>query len=188
MQLSYPPCVACRRPVSPGAFFCAYCGTYVLDARGTTVVASRFSRFGAFLLNGVLFILTLGVGWLIWWFIVAKKGQNPGKAIVGLRVIKAKGTPAGVGTMLLRGLMGLVLQYGLGLIFIGWLDPLWLLWDDRSQTLRDKLVDTLVVRARGSEHFIAANFDPRLEGLAATGSIVQQPSADAPVGTGSASG
>ena len=79
-------CLSCKRLLGEG-LFCAYCGTFVLDPRGTVKMASRLSRLGSAIVNVLLFILTLGIGWIIWWFIVAPKGQNPGKAVVGLRAV-----------------------------------------------------------------------------------------------------
>ena len=142
-------CLVCHRPLQPG-IFCQYCGTFVLDPNGTVVMASRLSRLGSWLVNLLLFVLTLGIGWIIWWFIVAPKGQNPGKAVVGLRVIRADGTAATTGWMFVRGLLGIVLS-----IVPFYLDNLWLLWDPAAQTLHDKLAATVVVRAQGSEHVVA---------------------------------
>ena len=144
-----PECISCRRPLSPG-LFCPYCGVFVLDPQGTVVMASRLSRLGAAIVNVLLQILTLYIGWVIWWFIVAPRGQNPGKAVVGLRVIRADGRAAGTGDMFVRGLVGIVL----GLVPF-YLDDLWLLWDRNAQTLHDKVVETVVVKARGSERIVA---------------------------------
>lgn len=144
-----PECISCRRPLPPG-LFCPYCGVFVLDPQGTVVMAGRLSRLGAAIVNVLLQILTLYIGWVIWWFIVAPRGQNPGKALVGLRVIRADGRAAGTGDMFVRGLVGIVL----GLVPF-YLDDLWLLWDKNAQTLHDKVVETVVVKARGSERIVA---------------------------------
>jgi uncharacterized RDD family membrane protein YckC len=126
-----------------------YCGTFVLDPNATVVVASRLSRLWGWVVNALIMILTLGIGWVIWWFIVAPRGQNPGKALVGTRVIRTDGRAARTGWMFVRGLLGAIL----GLIPF-FLDELWLLWDRDTQTLHDKLADTVVVRAQGSEHVV----------------------------------
>ncbi len=141
-------CLVCRRPLGPG-LFCEYCGAFVLDTKGTVVMASRVSRLGAWIVNGLLFLLTLGIGWIIWWFVVAPRGQNPGKAVVGLRVIRADGRAAYTGWMFVRGLLAFVCS-----IIPFYLDNLWLLWDRDAQTLHDKLAGTVVVKARGSEYII----------------------------------
>jgi uncharacterized RDD family membrane protein YckC len=141
-------CVSCQRPLPPG-LFCPYCGVFVLDPQGTVVVASRLSRLGAYIVNALLMIVTLYIGWVIWWFIVAPRGQNPGKALVGLRVIKSNGEAAKTGAMFVRGVVGIVLG-----VIPFYLDDLWILWDKDSQTLHDKVVSTVVVRARGSERVV----------------------------------
>jgi hypothetical protein len=96
-------------------------------------------------------IFTLGIGWLIWWFIVAPRGQNPGKAVVGIRVIRTNGDAVRTGGMFVRGLAGMLCG-----ILPFYLDDLWILWDRDAQTLHDKLVNTVVVRARGSEKIVEA--------------------------------
>ena len=142
------PCRSCGQPIGPG-LFCPYCGVFVLDPQGTTIMASRLSRLGSWIVNALLLVLTLVIGWIIWWFIVAPRGQNPGKAVVGLRVIRTDGRAATTGWMFVRGLCGIVC----GLIPL-YLDELWLLWDKDAQTLHDKLAGTVVVRAQGSEHIV----------------------------------
>lgn len=142
-------CLSCHRPLGEG-LFCQYCGVFVLDPQGTTVMASRLSRLGAWIVNALIMIFTLFIGWVIWWFIVAPRGQNPGKAVVGLRVIRTDGRAVDTGWMFVRGLLGIVL----GFIPL-YLDNLWLLWDRDAQTLHDKLAGTVVVKAQGSEHIVA---------------------------------
>jgi uncharacterized RDD family membrane protein YckC len=141
-------CISCRRAPGPG-LFCDYCGVFVLDPQGTVVMASRLSRLGSHIVNVLLTFLTLGIGWIIWWFIVAPRGQNPGKAVVGLRVIKTDGRAARTGDMFVRGLVGIVLG-----VLPFYLDDIWLLWDKDAQTLHDKVVGTVVVKAQGSERVV----------------------------------
>ena len=141
-------CRSCGRPL-PAGLFCVFCGAFVLDPLGTTVMASRIARLGSWAVNLLIAVLTLGIGWLIWWAIVAKRGQNPGKAVVGLRVIRSDGRAVYTGWMFVRGVTGIVC----GIIPLQ-LDNLWLLWDKDAQTLHDKLAGTVVVRAKGSEHIV----------------------------------
>jgi uncharacterized RDD family membrane protein YckC len=112
-------------------------------------MAGRGERLLAWFVSAVILILTLGIGWIIWWFIVAPRGQNPGKAVVGIRVIRTNGDAVRTGGMFVRGLVGQ---------FAGWipffLDDLWILWDRDAQTIHDKLVNTIVVRAQGSEKIV----------------------------------
>ena len=141
-------CVKCQQPLGEG-LFCQFDGTYVLDTEGTVVMASRGDRLISWLVSGLILFFTLGIGWLIWWFIVAPRGQNPGKAVVGIRVIRTNGDAVRTGGMLARGLAGFVAG-----IIPFYLDELWLLWDRDAQTLHDKIVSTVVVRARGSEKIV----------------------------------
>ena len=41
--------------------------------------ATPLRRLGALLLDGLLCFLTLVVGYIIWWLIVLRRGQTPGK-------------------------------------------------------------------------------------------------------------
>jgi uncharacterized RDD family membrane protein YckC len=141
-------CPRCQRAVGEG-LFCQYDGTFILDAEGTVVLGGRGERILAWFINALLLVFTLFVGWLIWWFIVAPRGQNPGKAIVGLRVIGTDGRAVRTGGMFVRGLASLLA----GLIPL-YLDNLWMLWDRDAQCLHDKLVNTVVVKAHGSEKII----------------------------------
>jgi uncharacterized RDD family membrane protein YckC len=153
-------CVSCGRPFSESRF-CPYCGTFVWDSEGTVVVASRLERLGSWFISGILVFLTLGIGWIIWWFIVAPRGQNPGKAVVGLRVIRADGRAVNTLYMFLRGLAGIALGF-----IPFYLDDIWILWDKDSQTLHDKLADTVVVKARGSEKIVErGSLGPPPEGV-----------------------
>ncbi len=112
-------------------------------------MASRLSRVGAAIVNFLLVIFTLLIGWIIWWFIVAPRGQNPGKALVGIRVIKVDGRKMTTGSMFVRGLIGVLC----GIIPFR-LDDLWILWDRDAQTIHDKLAETVVVRAQGSQKVV----------------------------------
>jgi uncharacterized RDD family membrane protein YckC len=148
MAANVVTCIRCNRPVGEG-LFCPYDGTFVLDPEATVVMASRGERILAWLVNGLIFVFTLFIGWLIWWFIVAPRGQNPGKAVVGIRVIRTNGDAVRTGGMFVRGLAG-----ALAGLLPFFLDDLWILWDRDAQTLHDKLVNTVVVRAQGSEKIV----------------------------------
>lgn len=90
----------------------------------------------------VLFPVIYAVG-----FTGGSRGQTPGMRIAGVRVIMDDGSaPIGYGRGLGRWVIGAL--FGL-LLFIGpFLDLFWPLWDERNQTLHDKAMSTVVVRAR----------------------------------------
>jgi uncharacterized RDD family membrane protein YckC len=106
-------------------------------------------RLVAYLLEGVLVLITLGVGWLIWAAIIVGGGQTPAKKIMGQRVISADGRgPVGFGTMFfLRGIIApfvafFAIMFTLGvLLFMP-------LWDKRNQNIWDKVSGCLVVDDR----------------------------------------
>lgn len=56
-------------------------------------------RFGSWLLNPLLMLVTLGLGWLVWALVLAaqKRGQSPAKQLLGHRVIiESTDEPAGL--------------------------------------------------------------------------------------------
>lgn len=70
-------------------------------------VSSAGKRLGAYFLDGLLVLVTLIIGWLIWSLVVWGKGQTPGKALLGMRCVKKDtGRVATFGTMALRELVG----------------------------------------------------------------------------------
>jgi uncharacterized RDD family membrane protein YckC len=113
-------------------------------------LASPWLRLGATLLNSVLLIVTLGIGYLIWTMVLWDQGTNPGKKICGLRMVKADtGLPCTFGDMLVRNfVMGaLVLSFiGTFTLGIGYLVDALMIFSDRRQRLIDKMSGTLVVQ------------------------------------------
>jgi uncharacterized RDD family membrane protein YckC len=143
-------CLRCQQPLSD-SLFCPYCGTFILDTEGTVVMATRAERILAWFVNLLIAIFTLLIGWIIWWFIVAPRGQNPGKAVTGIRVIQSDGRAMNTGTMFLRGLVG----WAAGIVPFGnIIDSVWLFFDKDAQTLHDKVMNTVVVKAKGSEKIV----------------------------------
>lgn len=106
-------------------------------------------RLGGYLLDVLLMLVTLIIGWLIWSLIVWGRGQTPGKQILGMRCVKLRDAEkANWVTMFLREFVykylvfGIVraVTFGLGVIF-----DCWLLWDKMNQELWDKMAGTIVV-------------------------------------------
>ena len=67
-------------------------------------------------------------------------GSTPGRALVRLGVVGAKGRPIGPGRAFVR-LVGLLLS--IAIVFLGFLPAL---FTDRRRALQDFLADTVVVR------------------------------------------
>lgn len=82
-----------------------------------------------------------GYGWFQW--IGGTRGQTPGQAVMGLKLVGVvSNSPIGGGQALVRWLVAWLLN----LCCVGGiLDYLWPLWDQRRQTLHDKAVGSIVV-------------------------------------------
>ena len=75
-------------------------------------------------------------------------GQSWGKGIMRIRLVRmADGVPPGGGIGLARYFLRQLLGNATGGVYTV-VDLLWPLWDERRQTLDDKIVSTLVVEAR----------------------------------------
>lgn len=113
-------------------------------------LATPAVRLGAFALDAVLSLLTLGIGWIIWSLVVWNKGTTPGHQIVRLYIIDAKsGRTATWGHMALREFVikgivgGIASALTLYIYFI--VDSLFVVRDDRK-TLHDMIISTQVVQ------------------------------------------
>ncbi|MFM9083389.1 MAG: RDD family protein, partial [Actinomycetota bacterium] len=63
-------------------------------------------RFGAFVLEGVLTIVTCGIGWLIWAIVLWQQSTTPAKKMLGMKIVDAKtGAPATINQMVTRELL-----------------------------------------------------------------------------------
>lgn len=95
-------------------------------------------------LGGLLWTLgsaVLGFYWLYLGYLEGIRGQSPGKAMRGLKVVRASdGQLIGGGLGVVRKLAHLIDQI---ICFIGYLFPL---WDPMRQTIADKLLETVVLK------------------------------------------
>ena len=154
--VSRPNCPSCSRSDVGDSRFCHWCSQ--LLAGPTGVNAATFGqRSGAYLLDIVLFLLTVVIGYIIWWLIVLGRGQTPGKQIVGIYVVKDNGEASGWGYTFLREfaikgiLVGLIAAFTFEIFWI--VDNLWAAWDKDKQTLHDKIIGTLVVQDIGADAY-----------------------------------
>jgi hypothetical protein len=137
------PCPVCGRAWGAG-IACQFCGQ-IEGAPAGVHLSSPGRRLGAHLLEGVLVVVTLFVGWLVCALIVFGRGQTPAKQLLGMRAIKLRtGMKAGWGTMFLREfvaklIIGFLAWFTLGIVYF------WLIWDKNNQELWDKIVDTVIV-------------------------------------------
>jgi hypothetical protein len=127
----------------------------VFNAQGQQVLvplASPGKRFGTYLLDAVLVIVTLFIGYLIWLlFFTWKNGQTPGKSITNLKYVKTstgRVTDWGQSAMrdfLIRGLLiGVISSIT---FYIGFLICAFMIFDkDKNyQAGWDRIAGTVVV-------------------------------------------
>ena len=93
--------------------------------------------------------------YLWWWVAALSTAQTPGKRLLGLETARVSGQKVGVTFMFVREfilkalLLGALAYFSFGVSFA--VDNLWPLWDrsGRKQTLHDKLLGTVVIKAEG---------------------------------------
>jgi uncharacterized RDD family membrane protein YckC len=114
--------------------------------------ASFQHRLGAIVLDATLIVLTLGIGWVIWSFVVWGEGQTPAKKILKLRTINfTTGRPATWGHMGVReGLVPITVSIASsvtgGIAYIAWIIVEIVFYFTKNQrTLRDYWVKTAIV-------------------------------------------
>jgi uncharacterized RDD family membrane protein YckC len=115
-----------------------------VGGRPALQLTSKGKRFGAYLLDGLLMVVTLFIGWLIWSIIIWDKGQTPGKSLLKMRIVSVDEYRVfRRGDMALRELVG---KFLLGFIpLYSLVSAVFVLTDERSQGLWDKLAKSVVV-------------------------------------------
>ncbi|MGW7575247.1 RDD family protein [Streptomyces sp. NPDC054765] len=117
-------------------------GDYTCIQNAANNAATSATPAGVIVMIGLALLILVGGTF----FLIAKEGssgQTPGKKAVGIKVLKeTTGRPLGFGMTFVRYLCRCL--NGL-LCGIGWL---WPLWDEKSQTLADKMVGTVVVKTQ----------------------------------------
>jgi RDD family protein len=128
-------------PVAPAPY---YPQTAVMDVR----LVSAGGRFGALLLDGLLMLVTLWIGWAIWSLISWSNGQTPAKQLLGHVVADPNsGEAFDWGRMALRefcikGLLGWLLNV-VSFGIYAWVDAFMCL-GDRQRTLHDRMANSIV--------------------------------------------
>lgn len=125
----------------------AYSGYPPGAVAGGAPVSSAGKRFGAYLLDALLVVVTLIIGWIIWSLVLWSQGQSPAKSLLGMRCIRTDtGRAATFGTMALREL---VAKSILGYVTFGittLVSAIMILADsERHEGLWDKMANTVVV-------------------------------------------
>ncbi|WP_169734252.1 RDD family protein [Hamadaea tsunoensis] len=110
-------------------------------------------RAAGFFLDVLLFVVTLGVGWLIWSIWLWSSARTPGKQILRMRVVDGlTGEPVGWRRMALRqavygiGIAGL---FGAATVGVGWAISAVFVLSPTRQALWDRLAFTTVALVPG---------------------------------------
>ncbi len=143
-------CPNCSRSDGGDGLFCRNCDQLLIGAKGVKL-AGLGRRVGAYVLDVILFILTLVIGYIVWWLFTLRRGQTPGKRLLGIRVIRADGTPSEWRWTFMREFIvkGIAVSLGNAVVGIVWIgDLLWAFWDKDRQTIHDKIMKTVVVDDR----------------------------------------
>ena len=115
-----------------------------------TELATSGARLGSHLLEALLAIVTLGIGWLVWSFVIWGQGTTPGHKILKQYVVNDKtGKDFTWGQMfvrefLIKGLLvPLLSAFSFGIVYL--VDSLMVTRDDRK-TLHDRICGSIVVQ------------------------------------------
>ena len=99
MSNAFPP------PPPPPSWSSGFAGT--AGASPAVAPVSVGTRVGASLLDVLLMIVTLGIGWIIWAVVLLKESTSPAKKMMGLAIVDVNtGAPATMTQMVLREIVG----------------------------------------------------------------------------------
>jgi uncharacterized RDD family membrane protein YckC len=121
-------------------------GSFGAGAGAGVVPCGNGVRFGALLLDSLLFIVTCGIGWLIWDIVLWQQSTSPAKKMLNLKIVDINtGAPASMVQMLLReGLGKIVLSAITGIV--GIISAVLILVVPSRQGVWDYISKTTVVR------------------------------------------
>jgi uncharacterized RDD family membrane protein YckC len=124
------------------------------DPTGSVEKVTFNRRFwGTYLLEGLLYVVTLIIGWYIWLIFTAPTSQSPAKRLLNVYIIDLeKGQSVSTGGVWVRDVVVKQIVFdiiistftgGIGSI----VDAIWVFFDKNRQSLHDKVVNTVVVYA-----------------------------------------
>lgn len=107
------------------------------------------TRIGSYVLELLLAIITLGIGWLIWSIVLWSEGLSPAKKMMGLVVIDRRtGRPATGGTMAFRELVGKGVLGAMTCGITGIVSIFMVLGGGERRAVHDSIASTIVSSAR----------------------------------------
>ncbi len=148
-QIAVRYCPDCGVAEEGPGRFCTNC-FHLKGAEPNVRAATFLRRLAAYLLDIPLFIVTLGIGWIIWWLFTLANGQTPGKQVVGIQAVRADGRPLGWGLTFVREfiikglLIGFLSNLTFGIVFV--VNYLFPMFDKNLQALHDKMMSSVVVK------------------------------------------
>ena len=120
------------------------------QGNSATELATPGARLGSHLLEALLAVVTLGIGWLVWSFVIWGQGTTPGHKILKQYIVNEKtGKEFTWGQMfvrefLIKGLLvPLLSALSFGIVYL--VDSLMVTRDDRK-TLHDRICGSIVVQ------------------------------------------
>jgi RDD family len=109
------------------------------------VLASHGRRIGSWFLSFALFVVTLGIGYVIWGLIVWARGTSPAFQVLGMRAWRPSyNDVAGWWTMALRNVVGYLVE-GLFLGILSLVSFIMFLVNRDNKSLRDTIASTVIV-------------------------------------------
>lgn len=113
----------------------------------SSVGVSGWARFGAALLENLLMLVTLYIGWIIWACTLSGTGQTPAKKLLNQTVLDLEtNAPMTLGKMFgMRGIVGGLVAM-IAIPFTIYIIAFMPFWDKRNQNIWDKVSNSLVVR------------------------------------------
>jgi len=118
----------------------------VTSPYGATQLAGPGARIGAALLDSLLMVVTLFIGWFIWSIVLWKQSTSPAKKMLRMTIVDAdSGAPASMKQMVMREVLGKwVIGSVAGIASLASVVMLWV--TPRKQTVWDYVGTTVVVR------------------------------------------
>lgn len=111
---------------------------------GGMLLLERMNRGDFMAVNPAAVGLSTLVSALYFIVMIGATGQTLGGMLLGVRVLAVTEDAAGYGRAAIRWVAFAILG---AIPVVNLLNYLWMLWDDRRQTLHDKVAGTIVVRA-----------------------------------------